>query len=114
MFPPSTEVQQRQCIRYSVVDDDILEAVESFHVEIATNVPRVSVGLSTATVSLVDNDGVYVSLLERELSVEEDAAADGGAGVSMCVRMMGIIQREVAINVFTEAGTAQGTYSIRV
>ena len=89
-----------------MVDDEILEAVEIFHVEISTNVPRVSVGQSTATVSLVDNDGVYVSLLERELSVEEDAAA--GAEINMCVRMTGIIQTEVAISLFTEAGTAQG------
>ena len=113
VFPPSTEVLQTQCIRYSVVDDEILESVESFYVEISTNVPRVTIGLSTATVSLVDNDGVYVSLLDRELSVEENAAAgEGGAEISMCVQMTGIIQTEVEISLFTVAGTAQGMRAV--
>lgn len=95
-----------------MIDDEILEAVESFHVEISTNVPRVEVGRSTATVSLVDNDGVYMSLLERELTVNEDAAAGGGSGAQiwMCVRMTGIIQTGVVVRLFTEAGTAQGTH----
>ena len=98
-----------------MVDDEILESVESFYVEISTNVPRVTVGLSTATVSLVDNDGVYVSLLDRELSVEENAAAgEGGAEISMCVQMTGIIQTEVEISLFTVAGTAQGMRAVCV
>ena len=114
MFPPSQDAQQTQCIRYVVVDDDILEAVESFFVEISTSVPRVTVGRSTATVSLVDNDGVYMSLVERELSVEEDTAGVSGGQVQMCVRMTGIIQRELEVRLFTEAGTAQGKTRSRV
>ena len=93
-----------------VIDDDVLEAVETFFVEISTEVPRVNVGRSTTTVSLVDNDGVYVSLVQREVVVQENAAAEGGTGgqIRMCVQMTGIIQTEVEIRLFTEAGTAQG------
>lgn len=78
--------------------------MESFYVTISTLVPRVTVGLDTATVSLVDNDGVYVTLVTSEHSVEED----GGGEVEMCVQMTGVIEREVMINLFTEADTAHG------
>ena len=95
-----------------MIEGEILEVIETFYIEISTNVPRVEVGRSTATVNLVDNDGVYISLLEREVSVDEDAAAGRGplAQIQMCVRMTGIIQTEVVVRLFTEAGTAQGTH----
>ena len=110
VFLPSQLPQQTQCIDYEIVDDDFLEGVETFFVEISTSVPRVMVGRSVSTVSLVDDDGVYVSLVQRELSVmENDAAGGGTAGqFELCVQMTGIIQTEVEIRLFTEAGTAQG------
>lgn len=82
--------------------------MESFFVTISTSVPRVTVGRSTSTVSLVDDDGVFVTLVNSSLSVEEDGAEGEGGVVTMCVRMTGIIEREVDINLFTEADTAHG------
>ena len=110
VFLPSQLPQQTQCIDYEIVDDDVLEGVETFFVEISTSVPRVMVGRSVSTVSLVDDDGVYVTLVQRELTVvENDAAGGGTAGqFELCVQMTGIIQTEVEIRLFTEAGTAQG------
>ena len=85
-----------------------MEAVESFFVTISTNVPRVTVGRSTSTVSIVDDDGVFVTLVNSSVSVEEDGEEGEGGVVKMCVRMTGIIEREVDINLFTEADTAHG------
>ena len=99
---------QTLCVQYSLLDDEVLEAVEKFSVTISTTVSRVDVDRSIATVSLVDNDGVYVSLVESEVIVEEDGEEGEGGEVEMCVRMTGIIETEVNILLFTEAGSAEG------
>ena len=109
VFPPSLITPQTTCVNYKLLDDDRLESVESFTVTISTSVPRVSVGRSVATVSLVDDDGVYVSLVDGDLTVDEEGEAEGGGGqVPMCVQMTGIIEREIEIILFTEPGTASG------
>ena len=113
VFPPSDDSQHTQCIQFQLLDDDVLESVESFFVTISTSVPRVTVGRDTATVSVVDDDGVYVSLLDSEVSVVEDGEGGSGGEVTMCVRMTGIIGREVNISLFTEPDTAHGEYSVK-
>ena len=105
LFQPSTATYQKQCIDFELFDDAVLEAVESFFVTISTDVPRVVVGRSTSKVSLVDDDGVYVSLVTGEHRVEEEAER---REVEVCVRLTGVIEREVEVTLFTEEDTAHG------
>lgn len=109
-FSNSSQSQlQTSCVFYQIVDDDILEAVESFYVTISTTAPRVDITSSEALVSIVDNDGVYMSLVSDHVVVDEaSAAGSSGASVNMCVQMTGIIQTDVRISLSTLDATAQG------
>ena len=104
-FLPSDEPQQTVCVDVLVVDDDILEDVETFYVDITTTVPRVAVLMSTATMSVVDDDSVVVTLVRSRLSVEEEME---GGEVEVCVHEIGVIEKEVEVQVFTEEDTAHG------
>ena len=90
-----------------LVNDDILEDVETFHLEISTAVPRVDVSLSTAVVTMMDDDDVYVSLVSSEYSVEEEAER---REVEVCVQLTGVIERQVEVTLFTEEDTAHGEF----
>lgn len=93
------------CVDVLVVDDDILEDVETFHVQIATTVPRVTIVMSTATVNVVDDDSVVVTLVRSELSVDEERE-DGE--VEVCVQEKGVTEKAVEVQLFTEADSAHG------
>lgn len=108
VFLPSAESQQTECVEVLVVDDDILEDIETFHLEITTAVPRVTLTLSAATVSVVDDDSVYVTLMSGEHSVEEDGEGGQGGEVEVCVQQTGVIEKAVVVELFTEADTAHG------
>ena len=103
-FPVSSEEQQRVCADnvVEVVDDERLEDVETFHLEIATTVPRIRIGQSTATVRVEDDDMVEVAMSSPELTVEE------GEQVSVCVTRRGVIERMVAVNLSLVPHTAGG------
>ena len=47
----------RQCVNISLIDDDSLEEVEEFFVNISTLVPRVTIDPDLTTVELQDDDG---------------------------------------------------------
>lgn len=82
--------------------------MESFFVTIVVAVPRVDVGLDTATVRLVDDDGVYVGLTQSVYTVEENGPDGRGGIVDVCVQMRGVIERNVTISLLTEPGDADG------
>ena len=107
LFQPSVEPRQTECVEVFLVNDDILEDVETFHLEISTAVPRVDVSLSTAVVIMMDDDDVYVSLVSSEYSVEEEAER---REVEVCVQLTGVIEREVEVTLFTEEDTAHGEF----
>lgn len=108
MFTFSPSDTHQTCIEFHLIDDVALESVESFFVTISVAVPRVDVGLDTATVSLVDDDGAYVGLTQSAYTVEEDGPEGRGGVVNVCVQMQGIIQRNVTINLLTEPDDADG------
>lgn len=81
---------------------------------IATEIPRVNIDQHTATVSLVDDDGVYVSLIDSEHTVMEDGPEGAGGVVNVCVEIKGIIERDVTLNLVTEPGTADGKANLHV
>ena len=47
----------RQCVNISLIDDNNLEEVEEFFVNISTLVPRVTIDPDLTTVELQDDDG---------------------------------------------------------
>ena len=105
VFLPSVKPQQTECVDVLILDDDILEDVETFHVGITTTVPRVTIVTSTAMVSVVDEDSVEVTLVTRELNVTEE---EEGGTVEVCVEEEGVLEKEVEVQLFTVAGTAHG------
>lgn len=107
-FPPSSDTRQSICIDFHLIDDEVLESVESFFVTIVVAVPRVNVGLDTATVRLVDDDGVYVGLTQSVYTVDENGPEGRGGIVDVCVQMRGVIERDVTISLLTEPGDADG------
>lgn len=109
VFQPSTEAQQSLCVDVSVVNDAILENVETFHVEITTTAPRVTIPLSSATVSIEDDDRVEVTVVIGELGVEEDVE---GGEVDVCVSRLGATEKAVEVELFTESDSAIGMCSI--
>ena len=105
IFPPSSEVPRIECVDVEIVDDAIVENVETFRVKISSLVPHVSIadGESESTVRVVDGDSVSVDLVRGEYEVEEE-----GAGVEVCVQLTGVIEREVEVELSTIADTAHG------
>ena len=87
-----------------MLDDSALEAVENLELRFSTRDARVNVTRATTTVSLVDDDRVYVSLMQTGYRVEEE----GGGDVEVCVELVGRIETTVTVELSTEAGTAQG------
>ena len=104
-FAVSSESQQRVCAEVSVVDDDRVEDVETFHLEISTRTPRIRLSHSTATVRIEDDDVVSVAMTTPELSVEE------GEEVRVCVTRSGVIEKTVTVDLSLESRTAQGKHS---
>jgi hypothetical protein len=87
-----------------ILDDSILENTESFTVilTVASDVVNVVIGSERVTrITILDNDVVTVEFSEAEYSVSE-----GSGGVSVTVVLSGDTEREVAVDVFTTAGTA--------
>lgn len=105
VFTPSTE---RVCVEVLLEDDDILEDVETFYLEIATTVPNVTITLGSATVSVVDDDSVDVSLVTSEHSVMEEDEEGQGGEVEVCVRLTGVLEKAVRVELSTESDTARG------
>ena len=101
----SAEETERQtvCVDVFIIDDDILEYIETFHLEIVTSVPRVTIPENTAIVRVVDDDSVDVYMATSELSVEEEDRD----GVEVCVVRVGVIEREIRVELHTVPGSAQ-------
>ena len=48
------------CVNISIENDAVLEENEVFFVELSTNDPQVNLSPSSASVTILDNDGKYV------------------------------------------------------
>ena len=94
----------RACAHFTVIDDVILEGVESFEVSLsAEEDPAILFGLSSVVVEIVDNDHVMVGVVEDSYTVAEE-----GGAVEVCIRLTGAIERVVTVTMATEGGSATG------
>jgi len=50
------------CINTSIIDDTVVEEVESFTVSVSTTDTAVTISPSSATVIIIDNDGEFCTI----------------------------------------------------
>ena len=106
IFSSSSESLQTECINIGILDDAILENVETFRLEISTSVPHVTIAHneSVSDVSVVDDDSGSVDLVRSVYEVEEVE----GSEVEVCVRLTGVTERAVKAEISTLSDTAYG------
>ena len=102
---PSDQVFRRQCVNVSVVDDEVLENTEQFQVQLSSPNSFVRLVRPRSVVYLLDNDGVRISLEQREVELSE---AQETGGIDICVSLVGLTQRDIPVTLTTQQGTASG------
>ena len=113
----------------NITDDNTLEDVEDFRVVLNTSDPNVFLQPSSATVTILDNDGnvtilnltllcyndlplplsyiaVTIEFLQPTYSVLEETGF-----LTVCALLIGQTARNVTINLTTLEASAQGTYA---
>ena len=80
----------RRCVDISIIDDSVLEDMESFDVIIASSDPGVVVAPSRAVVSIIDNEKIAVGF------VQDRHQGDGAELVEVCgVLRNGSLERSI-------------------
>ena len=95
----------RVCTSIGITNDDVVEDTEQFLVFLtaADEALQTPADTSPVSVTVVDNDRVRISLEREELSVEEEEGQ-----VEMCVRLTGVIEKNVAVSLSPVPNTAHG------
>ena len=94
-FPPGN---REQSIDIEIVDDEIQEPNETFTIAL-TNVENADQGLSTSTVTIVDDD-------EASLSINDVRAKESSGEAVFTVSLSNTSSTEITVNYSTEDGTA--------
>ena len=94
LFEPSSPASE--CVEIDITDDSTLENTESFEVVLATTDVGVELTRDRAVVYILDDDGVRMSLNDRDFSVAED-----GGSVEVCVELTGSIEQSLDIQLYT-------------
>lgn len=105
-FSPTTSTSQ--CYQVTILDDLVLEDTEHLEAELTApgGVARVSVGTSVVRAAIIDDDSVMVGFSQTDFTVDEDEPQ--ALSVSVCVEMVGELEREVSVSVASERGSADG------
>ena len=99
-----TSNSSRACTSFTIIDDVILEGVESFEVSLsAEEDPAILFSHSSVVVEIQDNDRVTVGLIKESYTVVEE-----GGAVEVCIRLNGAIERVVIVTLATEGASATG------
>ena len=95
------------CGNLTLLDDGLLEDQESLTVTMTVNdqSERVSIHISQATVVIMDNDEVTLSLR----STSESIVPEDVGRVEVCVDLDGSTEKAIEYGVVALPGTAQGT-----
>ena len=94
-FPPGT---RDQSIDIEILDDEIQEPNETFTITL-TNVENADLGLSTSTVTILDDD-------EASLSINDVRAKESSGEAVFTVSLSNTSTTEITVNYSTEDGTA--------
>jgi len=102
---PNDQIFRRQCVNVSIVNDEILENTEQFRVILSSPNSFVRLVRPASLVYVLDNDGVRISLEQREVELSE--ARETGS-IDICASLVGLTQRNIAVTLTTQQGTASG------
>ena len=97
-------MNQTLCVDIPIERDTILEHMEEFRTHLSSHAHRVTIMRESAVVAIVDDDNVIVEFGSSEYSVSEDTETE----VELCVMLLGVLEREVLVNVTTVTDTATG------
>ena len=104
--PLATINEQKVCHNLTLFDDNLLENQESLTITMDVNHPGVSIHINRATVVIMDNDEVTLSLRSSASAVLEDVGQ-----VGICVDLEGSTEKTIEYSIVAQPGTAQGRAS---
>jgi hypothetical protein len=103
-LPPGGD-QQLQTLTVQIIDDSIAEGMESFSVELGVRSGDTGLTLgeiSTATVMIVDNDGIAIGFTQAR-----HRESEGTGGVPVTVQMVsGRLETTITVRMYTVDGVA--------
>jgi hypothetical protein len=103
LFQPSLSSINQNCTTLSIVNDERVESIESFFVQLATTGDeQVILDQARTRVVIHDTDTVYVDFTELTHTVSEE-----GAGVTVCVELESEVDSKVIVQLATDDGTAR-------
>ena len=95
---------EEECLTVTIIDDDLVEANETFSVFLTTINSVVDITRSSATVIITDDDIVTIGWSAQSYEFEED----GGSTATFCAQIVnGQITRSVTVLYSTIDDTAQ-------
>ena len=66
-----TDDYRHHCFNVIIIDDDVSEQIESFHLQLVADSPSTSLSVdllpSNATVNIVDDDGISLSVKKKNV-----------------------------------------------
>ena len=104
--PLATINEQKVCHNLTLFDDSLLENQESLTITMEVSHPGVSIHINRATVIIMDDDEVTLSLRSSASVVSEDVGQ-----VRVCVDLEGSTEKTIEYSIVTQPGTAQGRAS---
>ena len=96
--------QSKACMNVTIDDDSIVEDEESFKVVVSSTDQNVDVGLSTTTVTILDNDKATIGIEMNQYHGDE------GQMTTVCAALNGnvALERQVMVQLSTINATASG------
>ena len=92
-FVPSPDMLQDICIDVSVADDSLFEDVETFTISLGVSEDTrraVSIHIGEATIAIVDNDQVSLSLTAESMTLAESTGT-----FEVCVQLSGQTEKTI-------------------
>ena len=93
-----------ECLNISILDDNFVEQNETFSVLLTTSNSAVEISLSSATVTIIDNDTVTIGWSSASFQFDEN-----GPFATVCAEILqGDIARRISVFYSTMDDTTQG------
>ena len=101
LFHPTLSSVQVNCTTFSIIDDETVEATESFNIQLTAGGDQTIIVKDRSTVVIEDVDVVSVDFVQLEQTVSESDAV-----VTVCVELGAEVQSEVIVQLATDDSTA--------
>ena len=97
----TTFEEGRKCIEVAIIDDGVVEDVESFLLIVNSTDAAVTVNLPVATVIITDDDQAMIAFQQTQYT-----ASEGIRQLSLAIELTGSLERNATIMVESQDGTA--------